>query len=82
MTLQHGNRIRQNSGKQVVRELQDIEAPELANGEPTEAEIRQRAYEIFLSRKGAPGSPEVDWLQAECELGADGVTSPHNGDAE
>jgi hypothetical protein len=37
---------------------------------PTEAQIRQRAYEIYLSRDGAPGNPEWDWQQAELELRA------------
>jgi hypothetical protein len=31
-------------------------------------EIQARAYKIFLSRNGAPGDPESDWLQAEREL--------------
>jgi glycosyltransferase involved in cell wall biosynthesis len=35
---------------------------------PKEEEIRKRAYEIFLSRQGAPGDPVGDWLQAEREL--------------
>ena len=68
MTLQHGNRIRHNSGNQVVRELQDVESPETANEVPSKANIRVRAYEIYLSRNGAPGNAEVDWLQAELEL--------------
>ncbi len=36
--------------------------------EPTEEEIRQRAYEIYLARGGAPGHEVEDWLQAEREL--------------
>jgi hypothetical protein len=39
----------------------------LAEG-PTEEQIRMRAYEIYLARNGAPGSPEADWRQAEEEL--------------
>ena len=35
---------------------------------PTEAEIRQRAQEIFLARGGRPGHEIDDWLQAEYEL--------------
>jgi len=35
---------------------------------PTLEQIRRRAYEIFLARRGAPGNPEADWLQAEREL--------------
>ncbi len=35
---------------------------------PMEAEIRQRAQEIFLARGGRPGREIDDWLQAEYEL--------------
>ena len=35
---------------------------------PTDAEIRQRAEEIFLARGGRPGREIDDWLQAEYEL--------------
>jgi hypothetical protein len=31
-------------------------------------DIRQRAYEISLARRGAPGDARADWLQAETEL--------------
>jgi len=82
MTLKHGNRIRRISGKQVVRELQKFEALEPAQNEPMETEIRQRAYEIFLRRNGAPGSAELDWLQAECELCPARLTAPRNSEAE
>lgn len=34
---------------------------------PTEAEIRQRAQEIYLARGGQPGHAIDDWLQAEYE---------------
>jgi hypothetical protein len=68
MTLRHGNRIGQGGGEQAVRELQDLAAAGMASGGPTEDEIRQRAHEIYLSRGGAPGNAEVDWLQAEIEL--------------
>ncbi|MBK9119150.1 MAG: DUF2934 domain-containing protein [Phycisphaerales bacterium] len=37
---------------------------------PTEEEIRERAYQIFISRGGTPGNPEWDWQQAELELRA------------
>lgn len=37
---------------------------------PTEEQIRQRAYEIYLLRGSAPGNPEWDWQQAELELRA------------
>lgn len=66
MTLQRGNRIRRMGGEQPIRDVQN----ELISGGPTEAEIRQRAHEIYLSRAGAPGSDVIDWLQAETELRA------------
>jgi hypothetical protein len=37
----------------------------LAGLEPTEEEIRRRAYEIYLGRSGVSGDPVADWLQAE-----------------
>ncbi len=36
--------------------------------EPTHEEIALRAYHLFLRRRGWPGSPEHDWLQAVNEL--------------
>jgi hypothetical protein len=36
---------------------------------PIDAEaIRNRAYEIYLARRGEPGNAVLDWLQAETEL--------------
>lgn len=35
---------------------------------PTEAEIRVRAYELFVRRGSTPGHEVEDWLQAEAEL--------------
>jgi hypothetical protein len=39
-----------------------------------EADIRLRAYEIYLERGGVDGLDENDWLQAEKEL-RDGLKS-------
>ncbi len=36
--------------------------------EPTEEEIRLRAYEIYVARGAEPGHEVEDWLQAESEL--------------
>jgi hypothetical protein len=36
--------------------------------DPTEEEIRKRAYEIYLARGARPGNPLQDWLRAEAEL--------------
>ncbi len=35
---------------------------------PTEEQIRQRAFEIYIARGGAGGNPDADWHQAEQEL--------------
>lgn len=83
MTLAHHNRVRKNGGKQAVRELEFAEGVEMAESGPTEHEIRQRAHAIYLSRNGAPGNAEQDWLRAEAELRScrarvrrDGVAEP------
>jgi hypothetical protein len=39
-----------------------------ANQEPSQEEIRRRAYEIYLERNGLPGDELDDWLRAEREL--------------
>lgn len=36
--------------------------------QPGEDQIRKRAYEIYLARRGQPGSEIEDWLKAEAEL--------------
>ena len=36
--------------------------------ESGEDDIRRRAYEIYLSRNGAPGNDIEDWLRAEREV--------------
>ncbi len=43
------------------------DAPQ-ARTAPTEEEIAQRAYEIFLQRGGDHGNDIEDWLQAERQL--------------
>lgn len=71
MTLQHGNRVRKNDQKHVVRELQAAAARgQSGSSEPTAGEIERRAYGIYLARNGAPGNAELDWLQAEMQLRA------------
>jgi len=35
---------------------------------PTEDDIRQRAYELYLERQRECGGPLDDWLEAEAEL--------------
>lgn len=36
--------------------------------QPTDEEIAERAYHIYLERGGAEGNPDDDWLQAERDL--------------
>lgn len=50
-------------------------APKLSIADPLptaakdlESAIRQRAYQIFLERHGAPGNPQEDWARAEREV--------------
>ena len=50
--------------------------------EISEAEIRERAFEIYLERGGIDGLDEKDWFQAEKEL-RDGLKSrPRKPDAK
>ena len=37
-------------------------------GPTLEEQIRVRAYELYLQRKGQYGSPEQDWFQAAAEI--------------
>ena len=39
-----------------------------ATADPTNDEIAERAYHIFLARGGEPGHDIDDWLEAESEL--------------
>ncbi len=41
---------------------------QVMGGEPTTEQIRNRAYEIYVSRGDAPGDELQDWLLAEREL--------------
>lgn len=39
--------------------------------QPSQDEIAQRAYELYLQRGSVPGHETDDWLQAEAELSAE-----------
>jgi len=41
-----------------------------------ERKIRLRAYELYESRRGASGSAEQDWLQAEAEVLGQSILAP------
>jgi hypothetical protein len=34
----------------------------------SEEQVRVRAYELYLERRGNGGTPEEDWFRAEAEL--------------
>jgi hypothetical protein len=52
-----------------VKTASTMEPPkQTSQTQPMPEQIRQRAYEIYLSRNGAPGDEVQDWLQAEREL--------------
>jgi hypothetical protein len=39
-----------------------------SDARPSDEEISQRAYELYLQRGSVPGHETDDWLQAEAEL--------------
>ena len=45
-----------------------VEKQEVMRGGPTTEQIRNRAYDIYVSRGDAPGDELQDWLLAEREL--------------
>jgi hypothetical protein len=45
-------------------------ASELSHTPPSEEEIRSLAYALYLQRRGTPGRPIDDWLEAERQLQA------------
>lgn len=58
------------TGKSSSSALKKVRAPKSA---PTQEEIAERAYEIYLERGAAPGHELEDWTRAEREL------APTNG---
>ena len=44
------------------------ETRQVTRAEPTAEQIRNRAYEIYVSRNNAPGDELHDWLLAERDL--------------
>lgn len=41
---------------------------ERSANQPTESQIRERAYEIYQSHRGATRNPALDWIEAEQQL--------------
>ena len=48
--------------------VQSVAVPPVTAFSPSEEEIRERAYELFLERGCAHGADVADWLAAEGEL--------------
>jgi hypothetical protein len=46
----------------------DTIRPQSSSSEPSEEEIRRRAYQRYLERGGGDGMDFQDWLEAEREL--------------
>jgi len=47
-----------------------------------EAQIRQRAYEVYLAREGQEGDEVSDWFDAERELKESDKKTPQGGGHE
>ena len=50
--------------------------------QPSQEEIAQRAYELYLQRGSVPGHETDDWLQAEAELSAEAAPSEQRDEAQ
>ena len=59
-----------SSRRAAIRPRHKTAARATIPGDPTEEQIRQRAYEIYMARGATPGNPDWDWQQAELELRA------------
>lgn len=66
--LHHENRIRRESGKNAVQQVSQGASEVAAVRQPSESDIRMRAYEKYASRGGTQGNPQADWFEAEREL--------------
>jgi len=59
--------------RRTTRAVKSVAAKSVANSPVapyTEAQIRERAYFIYLERRAGGGDPVGDWLRAEQELNA------------
>ena len=69
MSLDKTKKIEAHETREVVGIVKSKPANTvLAQHEPTEVEIRKRAYEIYLARGQTKGDSVADWVQAEREL--------------
>jgi len=51
-----------------VGSIQEADVTGHPNGQPTEDEVRVRAYQRYLERGGTHGNDIGDWVEAEEEL--------------
>lgn len=56
--------------------LEALPTPSFKAPEPTEQQIRERAYAIWLAGGRQPGRDAENWHQAECELRAELAAQP------
>jgi hypothetical protein len=59
-----------------LKQVRPIQTPRQTEAKPTEQQIRERAHQIYESRQGAHGCPEMDWLEAERSLNEPEQNSP------
>ncbi len=58
----------QETATKMQKAIEPETAKEALRREPSDDEIRARAYEIYLARGATPGFELNDWLDAEREL--------------
>ena len=58
----------QETATKMQKAIESETATEALRREPSDDEIRVRAYEIYLARGATPGFELNDWLDAEREL--------------
>lgn len=77
---------RTSSDSAGAREPDSAELGEQTGRDGEDENVRRRAYEIYLSRDGAAGDPDADWLTAEREIrggrGQDGEQASRGGTRE
>jgi len=52
----------------MMRSTRETKERSAVRGEPTQDEVRKRAFEIYVRRGRQPGREKDDWAQAEREL--------------
>ncbi len=63
-----GSHLRKRAGTQALRSTGSPPPDAVRPLPPTEAEVAERAYYLYLARGSAPGSEFDDWIQADRSL--------------